>query len=90
MSPSPAARPPRPKFDGFVPPPKPPDVEVFPTSIVIPAGDRLRVSLTTSDAPHEAPTLPTHVDSAGSVLRVLFGPATPSYLYLETFSAGWV
>ena len=29
-------------------------------------------------------------DSAGNVLSVLFGPATPSYLYLETFSAGWV
>jgi hypothetical protein len=51
----------------------------------VPAG-----SLTSSDVPHEAPTLSTHVDPAGNVLSVLFGPATPSYLYLETFSAGWV
>ena len=90
MSPSLAAQPPRPEFDGVVPPPKPPTSRSSSTSIVIPAGDRLRVSLTTSDAPHEAPTLSTHVDSAGNVLSVLFGPATPSYLYLETFSAGWV
>jgi hypothetical protein len=33
---------------------------------------------------------PDNSDSAGNVLSVLFGPATPSYLYLETFSAGWV
>lgn len=42
------------------------------------------------DVPHEAPTLSEHVDSAGNVLSVLFGPATPTYLYPETFSAGWV
>jgi putative CocE/NonD family hydrolase len=62
------------------------DVEIFPTSIVIPAGDQLRVSLTTSDVPHEAPTLSTEADSAGNVVTILYGPQTPSYLYLETFS----
>jgi putative CocE/NonD family hydrolase len=62
------------------------DLEIFPTSLVIPKGDRLRVSVTTSDAPHESPTLSTEADSAGDVLSLLFGPATPSYLYLESFS----
>ena len=65
------------------------DVEIFPTSLVIPAGDRLRISLTTSDVPHESPTLSTTADSAGNVLTLLFGPQTPSYVYLETFSAPW-
>lgn len=66
------------------------DVEIFPTSIVIPAGDQLRVALTTSDVPHEAPTLSTEADSAGNVLTVLFGPQAPSYLYVETLPAGRV
>lgn len=61
------------------------DLEIFPTSIVVPAGDRLRVSLTSSDVPHESPTLSTTADSAGNVLTILFGSQTPSYVYLETF-----
>ncbi len=63
------------------------DIEIFPTSIVIPAGDRLRVSLTTSDVPHELATLSTNADSAGNVLSLLFGAATPSYLYVESVGA---
>jgi len=61
------------------------DVEIFPTSIIVPKGDRLRISLTSSDVPHESPTLSTTADSAGNVLTILFGPATPSYVYLESF-----
>ncbi|HEX6489442.1 MAG TPA: CocE/NonD family hydrolase [Candidatus Dormibacteraeota bacterium] len=61
------------------------DLEIFPTSIVLPAGDRLRISLTSSDVPHESPTLSTTADSAGNVLTLLFGPATPSYVYVESF-----
>ena len=66
------------------------DLEIFPTSVVIPAGHRLRVALFTADVPHEAPTLSTQADSAGNVLTILSGGNYPSYLYLETFRANFV
>ena len=61
------------------------DVEVFPTSTVIEPGHRLRLTLTTSDVPHESGTASTTTGSAGGDLTVLFGGGNASYLYLETF-----
>jgi uncharacterized protein len=66
------------------------DLEIFPTSAVIEPGHRFRVTLTTSDVPHETGTITTTTDSAGGLVTILFGPRYPSYLYLETFSAGWL
>jgi uncharacterized protein len=66
------------------------DLEVFPTSAVIEPGHRIRLTLTTSDVPHETGTLTTATGSAGGVVTILFGPSHPSYLYLETFTSSWV
>ena len=62
------------------------DLEIFPTSAVIEPGHRLRLTLTTSDVPHEAGTASTDTASAAGAVTILFGPQDPSYLYLETFS----
>lgn len=58
-------------------------VEIFPTSATLAKGHRLRVTLTTSDAPHEMQTLSTTAGSAG--VDTLWCTATyPSSVYLGT------
>jgi hypothetical protein len=56
------------------------DVEIFPTFATIPAGDRLRVTIASSDFPHLDPTPPQQVDLAGGVYQVQRGGANPSAL----------
>ena len=47
------------------------------SSAVIEPGHRMRVTLTTSDVPHEVATATTNANSAGGVVTVLFGPRAP-------------
>ena len=66
------------------------DLEVFPTSLVLEKGHRLRVTLTSSDVPHESGTASTTANSLGGEVTILFGGAYRSYIYLESFSSSWV
>ena len=54
------------------------DVEVFPTSAVIPAGHRLRISVGASDLPHGLSPLPDLLQSVLGLLTVYSTPAMPS------------
>ena len=54
------------------------DVEVFPTSAVIPAGHRLRVSVGASDLPHGLSPLPDLLQGLLGLLTVYSTPAMPS------------
>jgi hypothetical protein len=57
-------------------------VEIFPTSLVVRPGHRLRVSLTTGDLPHQGPNLSTLANSTGGVDTFYFGGERASAVYL--------
>ncbi|TMA79994.1 MAG: CocE/NonD family hydrolase [Deltaproteobacteria bacterium] len=59
-------------------------IEIFPTSAVIPAGHSLRLTLATGDFPHETLTLSTLVNSAGGIDTIYLGPDHPSSIYVGT------
>ncbi len=56
------------------------DVEIFPTYATIPAGDRLRVTIASSDFPHLDPTPPQQANLAGGVYQLERGGPDPSAL----------
>ncbi len=58
------------------------DIEVFPTFAEIPAGDRLRVTITTSDSPHLLFTPEQLQSLAGGVYEVQHNRAAASFLEL--------
>ncbi len=58
-------------------------VEIFPTSETFEPGHQMRVTITTSDIPHEMQTASTTSDSAG-MDTFYFGGSTPSSVYLGT------
>jgi predicted acyl esterase len=59
------------------------EIEIFPTLATIAKGDRLRVTVATSDTPHLTP-LPLQVpDLVGGVYSIKYGGATPSSLAVE-------
>ena len=57
-------------------------VEVFPTSLVLEPGHRLRIAITTGDFPHQGPNASTLANSVGGVTTVYFDTAHPSRVYL--------
>ncbi|HEY8738958.1 MAG TPA: CocE/NonD family hydrolase C-terminal non-catalytic domain-containing protein, partial [Candidatus Dormibacteraeota bacterium] len=57
-------------------------IEVFPTSLVLQPGHRLRFSVTTGDLPHQGPNLSTLANSIGGITTLYFGGKTPSSVYL--------
>ena len=57
-------------------------VEIFPTSLVVEPGHRLRLSLTTGDLPHQGPNLSTLANSVGGVTTVYFDAQHQSRIYL--------
>ena len=63
-------------------------VEIFPTSLVLQPGHRLRLSLTTGDLPHQGPNTWTLAKSTGGVANIHFGGATPSSVYLGVVGGG--
>ena len=55
---------------------------MFPTSALIPAGHRLRVTVAAFDVPHALPPLPSGVASLGGPVTVLSDAAHPSSIVL--------
>ncbi len=64
-------------------------VEVFPTSLALEPGHRLRIALTTGDFPHQGPNLSTLANSVGGVTTVYFDPAHRSRVYLGADQPGF-
>jgi putative CocE/NonD family hydrolase len=62
-------------------------VEVFPTSAVIPAGHRLRVTVAAFDVPHALPPLPGAAAGLGGPVTVLSDAAHPSSIVLPVVAA---
>ena len=60
-------------------------IEIFPTSATIEPGHQLRVTITTSDVPHEMQSLSTTTNSVGAD-TFYFDTADPSSIYLGTTS----
>jgi putative CocE/NonD family hydrolase len=58
------------------------DIEVFPTFAEIPAGWRLRVTVTTSDTPHLVPTLSQLPHLVGGIYQIERTASAPSYANL--------
>ena len=59
------------------------EIEIFPTLATIGAGDRLRLTLSTTDTPHLTP-LPAQLPQlAGGVYTIEHAPAAPSALTME-------
>jgi predicted acyl esterase len=56
------------------------DIEIFPTFATIARGNCLRITLSTSDAPHLLPNLPQTSRLTGGVYTVHRGGAAASYL----------
>ena len=56
------------------------EIEIFNTDAVIPAGHRLRVTISSGDVPHMLVTVPTGINSAGAVNTVNWGRPQPSFL----------
>ena len=56
------------------------DIEIFPTLATIAKGDRLRVTLSTSDTPHLTP-IPVQIPNlVGGLYTIKYGAAAPSSL----------
>jgi uncharacterized protein len=64
------------------------DIEIFPTFATIPRGHCLRITLSTSDAPHLLPNLPQTSRLAGGVYTVHRGGTAASYLEVPLQRAG--
>jgi hypothetical protein len=58
-------------------------IEIFPTLATIGKGDRLRVTLSTSDVPHLVPIPSDLAQMVGGVYSIRYGGATPSSLEVE-------
>jgi predicted acyl esterase len=58
------------------------DVEIFPTAATIPAGDRLRLAIQTSDEPHLTPSVPTAINQLGGTLTIYSSKKYPSSLVI--------
>jgi len=63
------------------------DIEVFPTFAEVPAGWRLRVTLTTSDTPHLTPTLEQLPGLLGGVYQILRNSSDASFVNLPLVPA---
>lgn len=57
-------------------------VEVFPSSFVVPAGHRLRVTVAAYDVPHALPPLPAALETLAGPVSVLASPEHPSSVVL--------
>jgi predicted acyl esterase len=59
------------------------EIEVFPTLVTLAAGDRLRVTISTTDTPHLVPIASQLAKLVGGVYRIQRSPAAPSSLTVE-------
>lgn len=62
-------------------------VEIFPTSLEIPAGSRLRVTVAAYDVPHALPPAPAALSTAAGPVEVLHDAAHPSSIVLPVIGA---
>jgi predicted acyl esterase len=61
-------------------------IQVFPTLATLPAGDRLRVTMATTDTPHLSP-IPSQLEQlAGGRYDIMRTPAAPSSLTADLIS----
>lgn len=58
------------------------DIEIYPTGVIVPAGDRLRLTIGTANTFVGSPTVPTLGQELGGTITVLHGGAHDSYLQL--------
>lgn len=62
-------------------------IEIYPTSNIFKAGDRIRLTIATANTPATATPAPDLANEAGGQLRVLRGPTYDSYLQLPLVPA---
>jgi putative CocE/NonD family hydrolase len=58
------------------------NIEIYPTGVIVPAGDRLRLTIGTANTFVGSPTLPTLGQELGGTITVLHGGAHDSYVQL--------
>ena len=58
------------------------EVEIYPTGVIVPAGDRLRLTIGTANTVAGAPTLPTLGQELGGTITLLHGGGHDSYVQL--------
>ncbi len=58
------------------------EIEIYPTSNVFKAGDRIRLTIGTADSPATMTPVPDLANELGGTVRVLSGPAYPSNVLL--------
>jgi hypothetical protein len=66
------------------------EVEIYPTSNVFKAGDRIRLTIGTANTPGTVAPVPAAVNEVGGQLEVLRGPTYTSYVQLPVIPAGSV
>ncbi|HEV3365752.1 MAG TPA: CocE/NonD family hydrolase, partial [Acidimicrobiia bacterium] len=64
------------------------DIEVFPTLATVPAGHRLRLTLTTADTPHLMAPAPRFVDLLGGIYSVARHAGAASFVEIPLAPAG--
>lgn len=64
------------------------DIEVFPMFATLPAGHRLRLTLTTADTPHLAPTAPAFLSLLGGAYEVARHAGAASFVEIPLAPAG--
>jgi uncharacterized protein len=57
-------------------------IEIYPTSAIFRAGDRIRLTIGSANTPATSPTVPALVDSLGGEVRVLHGGRYDSHVLL--------
>jgi hypothetical protein len=60
------------------------EVEIYPTGVIVPAGDRLRLTIGTANTFTGTPTVPTLGQELGGTITLLHGGAHDSYVQLPT------
>ena len=58
------------------------EIEIYPTGVIVPAGDRLRLTIGTANTVVGTPTLPTLGQELGGTITVLHGGGHDSYVQL--------
>ena len=64
------------------------EIEIYPTSNVFKAGDRIRLTIGTANTPGTATPAPDLLNEVGGQLRILRGPTYDSYVQLPVVPAG--
>ena len=59
------------------------DIEIFPTFATVPAGDSIRVTISTADSPHLSPTAPESSKLSGGVYTLQRNATDPSYIEFD-------